>query len=565
MRSGTRFAPLFALPLLVAVVLQATADSPFDYVPDEAGAVVYVPSTDAVVAGINKFGKAIGVDEMATLTSKDVNDNMFTALEGLDTSKPMLFAIGPDGEDSMVIVCSLKDVDAWKKSGDVAEKDGRFTYTLEGDEWCAMLKGTVLVSARDADILADAGKSSGKFGKIFADAIKGLGDDQFLLLVDVEAFRTVIESGLVAADAGITVAMEMAASQAGDEAEMYTAFAKWAMAALKRLVGDAERVVVTGRLDGDGVRIRKQLAFKSGTVTEYLGKVGKIGKPLLRGLPDRPFMAAMAADWKTPADTPSISEDLLDVMAVAIKSDAKEKYAAFIAKARKTYRESTGYNAILASTPDGMSIAGTYFTPDPAAYRKLMIEGQEFAQGMIGMMNQGPMKMECKIGEEKLAGKDVTTVEYHFSSDDPDLEKMLTTMYGEKPTMFTADGPEGMVMTFGGGESARKILATSLDSSSKWLPGNARVKEAMGRISPDPQFVALVDLGEFLAFATRMAESMGAGMPEMKLGAPTSLVTASLYLDPKGVRAELWVPADPIKKIILMATSAMGEEAHPME
>lgn len=566
-------ARLFRLPaaLLLGLLISApaTADNPFENIPDDAGVAVYVPSIDKVVEGVNKFGKAIGVEEMATVAAKDVVENMFEALEGLDTSKPMLVAIGPSGVDSAIMVCWLKDADAWKKSGDVTEKAGVFEFTLEGQQSYAALSGDKLIIAKDRDVLKEAGKSSGKFAGKFDKQIKSIGpDDQFAVIADIEAFRNEIDAGFMTLDAGVKMVLAMAATQNGPEsAEMTQAFAKWAMSALKRFVGNADHAMATVSLSAEGVRLRKVVDFKSGEVTDYLAKVKKSDKPLLRGLPERPFMMLFGTEWQMPANTPSLFEDMLEIIKPMMKAEKKENFEQFIAKSKEAYRKSTGLNGMLGGMTGGdkMLLAFNYFTPDPAGYRKLMLEGTEYAQGMMGMMNQGGMKMECKASEEKIDGKDVTAIEYVMNSDVPDVEKMLKAMYGEKPTMYAAEQPGMLAAAFGAEAGSRKLLTSMLDSSMKSVAESGRVKEALAKLAPNPQFVFLMDLGGFMAMVSNMGETMGAGMPDLKLSAPTALVAGSSYLDPGAIRGELWVPADPIKRIIEKASSVTGEQTHPME
>lgn len=94
------------------------------------------------------------------------------------------------------------------------------------------------------------------------------------------------------------------------------------------------------------------------------------------------------------------------------------------------------------------------------------------------------------------------------------------------------------------------------------LLDDPRVAAAGAALSPNPQLYMLLDPARFIRFGAGMARTAGAATCPVDLpDQPAAFIAAGLYLQPDQIRAELFIPAEPVKLLTkaLKALKAAGE------
>jgi hypothetical protein len=111
--------------------------------------------------------------------------------------------------------------------------------------------------------------------------------------------------------------------------------------------------------------------------------------------------------------------------------------------------------------------------------------------------------------------------------------------------------PEGVLYTFGPREPARARLIDLLAEGGTPLRENPRVAAALGHLAPDAQVLLLMDLPTFTRDVMKMVEQMGMPAPPLVIEEKDGpFIGAGLYLQAQSIRGELYVPAEPLRRLI---------------
>lgn len=564
MRSAHRIPRLTAAALLACLAAgSASAQNVLKQIPDDAGLAVVVPNLNRLAASLMAFGKAIDVKDLEELNAEKMLLETVDSTDGINADDGFAMAVSPRNDSQPLLLCTLSDAAAWKKSSGAApdaEAEGLLAVVVQGDDMYAAIKGDVLMLSESAAMVRAAMNSKGKFAAAFAKSAGSLaGDSQILLYIDVPVWRTKVDEGLGMAEMMLPMLLGNIPGPA-QNAQTSVAFIKFALSELRGLIHDARSVVLAARIGSDGVRITEVLGFDEKSKTAaYLKSAKKSDKDLLRGLPDLPFAMAFAYDWETPPDAPTFSEKMLDVVSELLPADDAEKKQLIkkgLDKARSLYRRISGINFALAAPPEGagMIFWGAYLSKNPTAVQKEMTELMTQHSDLMGALSMG-VQTEIVHESGRVADTPVEIYKFKITSDDPMANQMMQQMYGDTPTMYTVVKGSELLYVMGPAEEARKRLEQNLSGKLSGLSTNKRLSAANATISPNPQAVFYIDVAQLAEFAAQMA-AMGAPVPEFKISKQVPLVAGGCYLEAPAFRGELFVPAACVREIVAASKSA---------
>ncbi|MCG3128772.1 MAG: hypothetical protein CHACPFDD_03663 [Phycisphaerae bacterium] len=550
------------LALTLAVSSHALAGGGADLIPDKAGLAVVVGSLDRLAADVAKFGTAIGVDQIAGVTAKDICEEMLEVSDGVDTAGSFAMALIPGEEPTPVLIVPVKDVEAWKKAASAEAVEGGaglVKLLLHGEDYFAAVKDQNVVLSTSKDVLGDALKSKGEFAKKLAKAAgESAKSDDLVVFVDVQVWKDTIEGGLMQAEGLMQMGLAMQPNGA-QTAEMFKAM----MGELRGLIKDSSVLCVGVKAGGDGVHVTKTFGFLPESKTaSYLKNVKKAKGGVLRGLPDQPFLAAGGLDWESDGSSTMMKA----MFEMAFKSgDLEEKLGAEkIADLKKCAEQLTkivsGYNMAMLPGPDsaGFVLCGSYLTKDPKTTMDLVSKMTEAQGAMFGSMGAGGV--EVAASSEKIGGADAKSFAFTFKMDDPQQAAVIKALYGEKPTLFLAPAKDGVAYALGDAAAAKETAGKLVEGKGAPLAGAKMTKSSFGSLPADPQFALMFDVVKIAEFGMKIAATMGAGAPPVNFPKnPLPYVTVSAYLNAAEVQTHLLVPAEAIKAIVAAASGTATE------
>lgn len=565
----------WTLCLTVAALLACFAAVParaqdvLKHVPDDAGLAVVVPSLNRLAASVMAFGKAIDVKELQELNPEKILLETVDSTDGFNTDGVFAMAAFSQADSQPLLLCSLSDAEAWKKSSGAApdpEAEGLLAVVVQGDDMYAAIKGDVLMLSESAATVRAAMKSSGKFAAAFETRAGSLaGDSQILLYVDVPVWRTKIDEGLGMAELMLPMLVGNMPGPA-QNAQTSIPFIRWMLSELRALIHDTRSVVLAARIGADGVRITQVLGFdEKGKTAAYLKNAKKSNKDLMRGVPDLPFAMAFSYDWETPPGAPTFTEKMLNVVSELLPADdveTKQRISKGLEKARSLYRRLSGTSFALAAPPEGagMLFWGAYLSKNPAAVQKEMTEMMAEHADLMGALSMG-LQTEIVHETGRVADTPVDIYKFKITSDDPTANQMMQQMYGETPTMYTGVKGGELLYVMGPAEEARKRFEQILSGKLAGLSTNKRLAASNATLPPNPQAVLYIDVAEIAEFASQMAAVLGAPMPPFKMSKQVPLVAAGCYFDAPAFRSELFVPTACVREIVAASRRApTGDE-----
>jgi len=551
---------LVTAPLALAQMPDAT-EPLLARVPADAALVVVIPSVEKLLAGAAAFGQGIGAEDLAKLNPRALLEKLddATALDGLDIDGPCTWAQVPN-QAGPVILCRLKDADAWKQASHARElEDGLLAVRFLGESNYAAIRNDVLVLAEEREIVQGALAADGKFAARFrAAAGTHLAKCQVVAYADLTAWRPVVDGALTAL--GMYLQMSTAMSCPAEESSGQ--LSRWAVGELGKLLREVGACTGGLRVDADGVFAEGTASFRpDGSVAGYLKNVRRTERALLRGLLDQDPFLVLACEWEVPRGTKSLNTRLLEGL---LASDAiKDRIgAAAFEKAMKAsaaaHDAMTGFNVVLSASPrgEGVLISGLYFTDSPKTVTESMAEVYRISPEFANPFGAGP-KVEITTRTERIDGTDVQAFDMVFQTEDEQLKRLLQTVYGKITTVYSAARDADVVYATGATEPARAQLAKLLAGQGGQLAENRRAIAAGKTLSPNPQVFVVIDVLRLVEFALGIARSTGAPVPPLELGEKTaSHVVCGAYLEPERIRVELFVPAEPVRVLRECARAA---------
>ncbi len=544
-QTGGEDGPAGAMPVLADLL---------KLVPDEVALVVAIPDFAELVDGLQAFGTAGGIQDLAELDS----DTLFDELEIADLPDewrqrvrkdgPMVFALtAPDTEP--LLICTVTE-------GAEAPPEDEIIQ----------LKGQVLMAAPDTETMQAVRNASGKFAQRFErqghPALKG---HDLAIFFDVPSWSVEIEQMLSMAE----MFSQMGAAATTQPGQPNLAMVKWLFKTVRTVVDESEAIAIGARFDADGIHVGKLAHFKrTGQIAGYLNKVRKSEKDLLRGLPAERGMLVFASEWMLPTDATTFSETMLEVMRSAASSQPadEEEWEKALQEARKLYRAISGYNGVMnfGAGQGGMTFNGLYLTEKPQVVFDGISTLFKLSDPMMKAMMPG-FSIELSEQSETIGSVQARVGRFKFAVDNEETQRLLNRIYGESPTFYTAPHPEGVAYAMGPPEVGRKNLEKLLAGSGARLGDDPHLADALKKLTPKPQGLALLDLPAFMKwgmeFATMgLGDTPPPGMPQLKLPeTPLPYVSGGLYLHETSCGFELFLPAQTLKALVESFAGPAGE------
>ena len=562
---------IIALPAAVAQT-DPPAEPPIErllaHVPADAPLVFAVPSIEKLTNGLAAFGETIGVDSLADLKTATLlaQLDLLDDIEGLDTGGPLLIAQYP-ARPTPLLLCLLKDRDAWKRSAKAEDMDGDLLRVCVcGESGCAAVKGDVLIVGDDRDSVTAALKADGEFaGRFHARAGKLLDENHLVVYVIIPEWRPMIDAALMA----IRVSFQMGMAMGSTHDEDAVALLDSQLDGFAKIVQQTEVFAVGVRGGARGISAAATASFKpDGSVAAYLKKVRATEAPLLRGLPAGDAMVALACEWAVPPGTPSLNTYWLkaaletDALKARLgQADHEKATNALLA----TYNDTTGYNLAMTPVPGdagGMVMSAVYFTADPPALAENMRAAYAISAEFINPLGPGA-SMDVTSRQERIGSADVHAFDMVFRTEDEQIRRLMAAVYGESTTIYTAPRANDVMFVMGPTAIARTRFQTMFEGTGGSLQDDKRIAATSKLLSPNPQACLFIDAARSMTFLLDAVRATGQPVPAVDFGdAPMPFVACGVYLEPDRVRAELVIPAKPIKTIIdrIQSLSSEGED-----
>lgn len=552
---------VFSALAVTAAAQPSTATAPalnavLRSVPDDAHLMLVIPSLDGLVEGVAAFARATGAGDPAELTAASLlKPWLGSAVAGLDTGGPVIVVLSAE-HDEPLLLARVRCCEKWTRATQPAPRAGVALYDFGPDGCMAATVGEVAVFAREHGELRRAIDAAGRCVERLGDEWRAVWSQrQALLWIDVQAWRPRIDSQMAIVARG----MYMGMAAAGPDAEIGTQVWSWMFDQFKRTLGEAEIAGVGLRIGAAGVHVDGRVTFRPGTTAaRYLDQVRRPGRDLLRGLPAGPAPLVMAYEWEDTAPGSGLNESLARAIAGmdALKQKVgHEKLQTVLRMSAEMNLKVPGSNAVFSTCPDGPGLLywGLYLTSEGAAVQREMRRICELTPELVSAWGTFPAAMK-HAPSDRVAGTEVDVYEFDFGSDAAAIQPIMHVIYGQNSTLYMAPHREGVAYTFGPREHARRKLAELLAPDAAPLSGEARVAEVLRVLAPDPQGCLLVDLPAVLGAVTTLAAQFGLPAPPFEAPATTStLAGLTWYLEPRAVRAELYVPAAPIKAVVRYA------------
>jgi hypothetical protein len=548
---------LTASGLLLSAKAEAqpsSLDRVLKHVPGDAAMVVVIPDMGKLVTGLAAFGRAIEVGELADIDTQGLAKKLCQAeliggmSEELHSVGSFVLAMGPEYSAPVVIfrISDPAGLAAVKMALEVSDPAGQ-----EEREELARVVNHVVIVGKDEDVVEAAASGDGELVGRLRKELYPWGDDKSaLLFVDVPAWKAQIEQGMRMAE----TFLQMSAAMGGAQAEAGIAFWKWVLDSCRTLVGEAQVYTAAVRVGTEGIFAADLARFEpDGQVAGYLKQVRKSSADLLRGLPaDRPPLV-FGCEWLLPEGSETLNEKMARAMLFAQPAGtqpAEQHRAVAVEQALVAYRYMSGYSGIVTFGPEGKGIcvSGLYLTEHP---KRLMENVSGLAVAGMLMRGQGAVvSLDMQRRQETVGGVRADVCTFTFGVADEQMRAVLELLYGESMELYAAPRPEGVSYTLGPVQAARTRMEKLLSGGGGKLSGSKDVAATLKAISPGPQMCVLADLAPLFEWFLNIAVVGGAPVPQLDMPDQTAYVAFGLYLERDTVRAELWVPAEPIKALI---------------
>lgn len=532
------------------------------HIPDDTHLLLLVPRIDKFASGVAAFGKATGLGELAEFMPRSALDELLgKSSAAIDPAGPLAVALSATEEEPLLIAAVNLDA-GWQGTTQPARlRDGTLVYEFGAERFVATTTDGVAVFAREKGELRRALEASGKF----VDRLEpnpGGDAHQVLVYVDVPAWRDVV--GTQMAVLMQCMAMGMAASD--PDAEIAMRVWTWAQGQAKKVLAEAQELRVTLRVDAEGVFLDERVTFNSdGAVAEYLKQVPRPKHELLRGLPAGSADVVLGYEWEEPAGTEgwnaSLSRAMFEIESLKQKVGA-DKLETVVQRSIEMSRKVPGISMMFGFGTDGKGLAysGVYLTSDARGVQRDLRSICELTPELMSAWGSFPMAMTPQE-PETVAGVAADVYRFQFEGAGKPSQTMLQAVYGKDSSVYMAPHPAGLAFAFGQRDDARATLTRLLAADAPPLNRDERVTALLKRFAPQPQFCLLVDLPRIAKGIIGLVEHAGVPVPQISISdRPTPLAGLTFYLEPAAVRAEIFVPAEPIK-VLRESAKDLGDVA----
>ncbi len=519
------------------------------HVPADTHLVFVVPSVEKFVAGLSAFGKGIGSQSVADVTAEDLLVGpLGDALTALDVRGPFVLAASAESDEPLLLM-KVVDLSVWEGSAKSTRLDAGMVFEFETERYAGVTPDGVAVVTRERADAQRGLQAAGEFASDRGDRIASLLTRRdAVLLVDVQPWIPRIEQNLLFFEQSLCCGI----AAAGPEGEAATQFWRIVFDKFRLLISQADTYAAGVAINGAGVLLADQTTFATdGSVAEYLAQVGHTNKDVLRGLPDGDPLLAFGSEWTVPPGTPSLNEILTKVLLKVESLKEKvgvDKLEAAMRLNVETYRMLTGLSGMIEVGDDACSLRsrGLYLTQHRDSVRDNLRQAFTSCPELIDAWGTFPAK-DVTHTHMQIEAVDTDVYAFNFDADRALAQPVLSGLYGVQPKLFVAPHPDGIAYSLGSEQGMRRFFG----ADQRQLSGNPRLRALRKQLSPDPQLCVVVDVSKFLDFISGVMGTMGIPAPFLAEDAGDHpLAGAAVYLEPRAVRFEAYVPAETVGVVI---------------
>jgi hypothetical protein len=533
------------------------------HIPDDTHLLLLVPRIDQFATGVAAFGKASGLRELAEFTPRSALDDLLgKSAAAIDSAGPLAIVLSAT-DDEPLLIAALNADSAWQGATQPARlRDGVLVYEFGTERFVATTTDGVAIFAREKCELRRAVEASGKFVARLTPDLSSGGARQMLLHIDVPAWRELVGTQVTVLMQ--CMAMGMAASD--PDAEIALRVWTWAIGQAKKVLAEAQELRVTLHVDADGVFLQERVTFNpDGCVAGYLKQVPRSKHDLLRGLPTGGVDIVLAYEWEEPAGAEgwnaSLSRAMFEIESLRQKV-GPEKLETVIQRSIEMNQKVSGVSMMFGFGTDskGLAYSGLYLTADARSVQRDLRSICELTPELMNAWGTFPLAMSPQE-PETVAGVAADVYRFSFEAEGKPSQTMLQAVYGKDASLYMAPHPAGLAFAFGQRDEARTTLTRLLATDAPPLNRDARVTALLKRFAPEPQLCLLVDLPRIAKGILGLVERAGVPVPQIAISdRPTSLAGLTFYLEPAAVRAELFVPAEPVR-VLRESAKDLGDVA----
>ncbi len=551
-------------PTTAPAALSPSVAAVLRYVPDDTHVLLLVPRLDDLTRGAAAFGTAAGVPELAEFAPRSVLENFLGQAAGaLDTGGAVAVALSATSPEPLLIATRSRS-DAWLPATQPTRlRDGVLVYEFGGEQCVATTTEGVVLVVREKDELRRALDASGKFvAQLRLEVAAAPRGWQAFVLVDVPAWRETLESHLSLAARCLYLGMAANAS----DAEIALKFWDWLLGQTRHALAEAQMFSLTLRLDADGVFLVPRARFAAdGRIAKYLAAIPRPTRPLLRGLPSRPADVVLSYEWPEPAGGESWNTSLCRALFAgdALKEKVgAERIDAVLQRSLDMHRKLTGGSAACDFSPGapGMLYWGLHFTTDAEGVKRDLRAVCTLTPALLKSWGTFPMAVTPQPSEQ-VAGVDADRYQLDVEATGDTSHALLKSLYGEDGSFYAASHADGLAFVCGPRDAARATLTGLLNAETPRLIADARVNAALARLSTQPHFCLLADLPRLFSGLLTLIEEAGLPLPALTISPRESpLIGLGLYVESAGLRAELFLPAEPVR-VLTESARDLGDVA----
>lgn len=523
------------------------------YVPDDAHLVVIIPNLARLTEGVAEFGERAGLKKLAGMTAKGVfRDTLGAHANALDQEGAVVLAVSADDDDALLIA-NLASADVWlNESSPIRFRDDVLLFEFDTDRYVAAATGRVAIFGREPATLRRALDSTRRFERRFHREAEGALDGrQMVIFADVPAWTRELDTQI----AFLAQRAYMGIAATSPNAEIGMQFWNWLLEQMREKVGEARTFVGTLRVNREGVLVDGRATFDTdGKVARYLRSVRKPGRDLLRGLPAGRHPLVMAFEWEERPDTPGINEAFSQVflrMDTLRERVGAARLESVIEKSNALNRKVPGSSLVYSMRPGGgLLYWGYYLTPQGKTVQHELRELCEMAPEVMNTWGTFPAAVAPGV-REQVAGVACDVYQFDLATEQAPVQPVMRTIYGTAPAFYLAEHELGLAYAFGARPAARECLAALLADGGAKLSDAARVRELFARFSPEPQCCVVVDVPAAVAGVSDILEPLGVPIPKMEAEEEgAALAGFTFYLEDAALRAEVFVPAEPVRVLL---------------
>ncbi len=552
-------AGFLASSLLTASAASAALPAALDRVPTDALAVVVSPSVDRLDKNAAALLTAI---EMPTVTSPAQLLSVVGLSRGVDTAKPVALVLmaGNMGGDvpPALLLLPVSDYAAVASSLSASDTTGALTGGTAAGEAVFIKKldgGYAAVSPMRSILEGYSGE-----GGMLAAHEKALGamgvnvveNSDAALIANIPALAPMLEPGMeqLKGQLGAMTMMQGGMAQGLNDSPLDMA--------MQNFVRDGKVGVLGLKASGMGLTASLAATFKEGSELAKIFQGGGDSTPLLKKLPDVPFLFAYAVDLSSPTartiigNTNNIRETTGQAMPAVTPG-----MAAFIDNL-------SGQSGMIMPNPAGL-MGGLlargvsyYASPTPDAlvsqFNTIVtdlngktINGQSFS----GVFNAD----STKIGSQTVSGYSLRMKAAPGSM----AAGLEGAMYGPTggPSGFVAKTGSGVIVTTTPDQSVMSITLAAAEGKNA-LGGNRMLSQVQANLPSERIFEAYISPRPIIDQAAPFLAMMGQPLDQGAVPAEIPPVGLSVSVDEGAMRFDAFIPAPVIKTGISIAQSLQG-------